>query len=267
MSVRDLVDETAVPRARGRFDLRRAGTAALYLAVVVGAWHLYVTLADVPQYLLPAPGAVAESLAGLASSGELWPHLGYTVRNIVIGLVSGILIGCALGWVLASSPRARMLLAPYVVLFQAAPKIAVAPLLVLWFGLGLGSQLTLVVMLAFFPMMIAMTLGLGEVTDDMRALGRVLAMDRGRFLLRVQLPAALPALFAGARIAVIDAMTGAFLAEYLSAKQGLGYLMVMGKSTYDTPQLLAAVLLTVVVGLTGFGLVGLVERIALPWRR
>ncbi|AUS77292.1 ABC transporter permease [Actinoalloteichus sp. AHMU CJ021] len=247
--------------------LRRITVAAAYLAVVLLAWQLYVTLADVPSYLLPDPLSVGDALWRLASSGELWPHLGYTVRNIAVGLGAGIVIGSLLGWVIASFRTVRLILAPYVVILQAAPKIALAPLLVLWFGLGLGSQLALIVMLAFFPMMIAMMLGLGEVTDDQRALGRVLNLGPARFFRLVQLPTALPALFAGARIAVIDAMTGAFLAEYISAQQGLGFLMVQGRSTYDTPQLIAAVVLTVVVGLTGFALVSLVERRALPWRR
>lgn len=237
-----------------------------YISLVLAAWQTYVSVADVPAYLLPAPAEVLNAIGGLIGTGELWPNLVYTVRNIVIGLAAGIVVGCALGWVLASSRSVRMVLAPYVVILQAAPKIALAPLLVLWFGLGLASQLALIIMMAFFPMMIAMLLGLEEVGDDLRELSRVLAFSKLRFFREIQLPGAMPALFSGARIAVIDAMTGAFLVEYISAQRGLGFLMVQGKSTYDTPQLMAAVLLTVLVGFTGFALVGLVERRALPWR-
>ncbi|APU16814.1 MULTISPECIES: ABC transporter permease [Actinoalloteichus] len=249
-----------------RSPARRVAVGLGYLAVVLLLWQLYVTVADVPAYLLPGPTAVLASIGGLMTSGELWPHLFYTLRNIVIGLAAGVVIGSLLGWLLSSFRTVRMVLAPYVVILQAAPKIALAPLLVLWFGLGLGSQLTLIVLLAFFPMMIAMMLGLGEVTDEQRALGRVLDLGPGRFFTVIQLPTALPALFSGARIAVVDAMTGAFLAEYISAQQGLGFLMVQGRSTYDTPQLLAAVVLTVIVGLTGFALVAAWEKRALPWR-
>jgi len=259
-----LPDSVGAPKValRGRKLLR----GGVYLVVVLALWQAYVSLADVPSYLLPGPIDVVQSVADLVVTGELWPHLTYTIRNIILGLIIGTVVGCLLGWMLASSDRLRMVLTPYVVILQAAPKIALAPLLVLWFGLGLGSQLTLIILLAFFPMMIAVTLGFAEVTDDQRALGRILNLGRVRFFRVVQLPAAMPAIFSGLRIAVIDAMTGAFLAEYISAQRGLGYLMVLGRSTYETSLLMAAVLLTVLVGLSGFALVNVIERRAMPWR-
>ncbi len=139
-----------------------------------------------------------------------------------------MVIGIASGWVLWSSWWLRTVLAPHVINFQAAPKIAIAPLLVWWFGLGLTSQLDFIVMLAFFPMMVATLLGLSAVDSDLEALGRVLGLSRRAYFLRIQLPSASPALFAGAKVAVIDAMTGAFLADYEKKRQGLGYLMVLG---------------------------------------
>ncbi|MFI6481441.1 ABC transporter permease [Nonomuraea sp. NPDC050663] len=232
-----------------------------YAVVIVGLWSLYVRLADVPAYLLPAPEEVLGALAGLVGDGTLWPHLLYTARNIVLGFAGGSLIGIALGWALWSSRLLRELLNPYLVLLQAAPKIAVAPLLVLWFGLSLTSQYVLILLLVFFPMMAATMLGLRDVPADVATLGRLLNLSRAQYLFKIQIPAATPALLAGAKIAVIDAMTGAFLAEYLSAQRGLGYLMILGNTSNDTPLLIAAVLVTVLVGLTGFGLVSLVERL------
>ena len=219
-----------------------------------------------PFYLLPRPRAVFTTLWNLFSSGQVWPNLEFTVRNLLLGFGVGVVVGIASGWVLWSSWWLRTVLAPHVILFQAAPKIAIAPLLVLWFGLGLTSQLTLIVMLAFFPMMVATLLGLSAVDSDLEALGRVLGLSRRAYFLRIQLPSASPALFAGAKVAVIDAMTGAFLAEYLTSQQGLGYLMVLGHSQYDTPLLIAAVLLTVAIGLIGFGAITLIERRLLSWR-
>ncbi|GAA4057493.1 ABC transporter permease [Nonomuraea soli] len=232
-----------------------------YVAVIVGGWSLYVRVADVPAYLLPAPEEVLGALATLVGEGELRPHLSYTARNIVLGFAGGSLIGIALGWGLWSSRLLRELLNPYLVLLQAAPKIAVAPLLVLWFGLSLTSQYVLILLLVFFPMMAATMMGLRDVPADVATLGRLLNLSRPRYLFTIQIPAATPALLAGAKIAVIDAMTGAFLAEYLSAQRGLGYLMILGNTSNDTPLLIAAVLVTVLVGLTGFGLVSLVEKL------
>ncbi|MGI5204761.1 ABC transporter permease [Spirillospora sp. CA-108201] len=246
---------------------KRVLTAVLYSVVIIGAWSLYVRYADVPSYLLPAPDKVLSATKNLAREGQLWSNLGYTTRNIVLGFVGGSVIGIALGWALWSSRIVREVINPYVVLLQAAPKIAVAPLLVLWFGLSLTSQFVLILLLAFFPMMTATMLGLRDVRDDMASLGRLLNLSRARYLLTIQIPAATPALLAGAKIAVIDAMTGAFLAEYLSAQRGLGYLMILGNTSNDTPLLIAAVLITVLVGLLGFGLVSLVERRLLRWDR
>lgn len=245
----------------------RVLTPLAYVAAVLVAWSAYVTLADVPSYLLPAPGDVLDAGVKLVQDGTLWPNLTYTLRNIVLGFVGGSLIGIALGWVLWASRTIREILAPYMVLLQAAPKIAVAPLLVLWFGLSLTSQYALILLLVFFPMAMATVLGLKDVPADIGTLGRLLHLSRWQYLRMIQLPAAVPALLAGAKIAVIDAMTGAFLAEYLASERGLGYLMVLGNTSSDTPLLIAAVLITVAVGLLGFGLVSLAERRLLRGRR
>lgn len=245
----------------------RVLTPAAYVAAVLAAWSAYVALADVPSYLLPAPGEVLDGGLNLVRDGTLWPNLTYTLRNIVLGFVGGSLIGIALGWALWASRTVREILAPYMVLLQAAPKIAVAPLLVLWFGLSPTSQYGLILLLVFFPMAMATMLGLKDVPADISSLGRLLHLSRWQYLWKIQLPAALPALLAGAKIAVIDAMTGAFLAEYLASERGLGYLMVLGNTSSDTPLLMAAVLITVAVGLLGFGLVSLAERRLLRGRR
>lgn len=245
----------------------RAAVAALYVVVILAAWSLYVHWGEVPSYLLPAPGAVWDAWVQLLRDGLFWPNFGYTVRNIVLGFVGGSVIGVVLGWVLWSSRLVREILAPYLVLLQAAPKIAVAPLLVLWFGLSLTSQYALILLLVFFPMTTAMMLGLRDVPEDVVSLGRLLHLSRWQYLRTIQVPAAMPALLAGAKVAVVDAMTGAFLAEYMSSERGLGYLMVLGNSSNDTPLLIAAVLVTVAVGLLGFGLVSLAERRLLRWSR
>ena len=246
---------------------RHVAYSLIYLVVIIGAWYFYVRLAKVPPFLLPSPEAVGQSLLTMSGNGQLWGNLGYTARNILIGFVGGVLIGVALGYVLWASRWAREIAAPYIVILQAAPKIAVAPLLVLWFGLGPASQLTLILALTFFPMMVAMNLGLSSISNDVKTLGNLLGMSRWRYFRVVQLPGSLPELFSGAKVAIIDAMTGAFLAEYISAQQGLGFLMVLGNSSYNIPMLLAAVIVTVAVGLSGFGVITLAEKRLLRWRK
>jgi NitT/TauT family transport system permease protein len=246
--------------------LMLAGRFAAYIVVIVAAWWAYVTFADVPSYLLPGPGPVAAAIGELAANGQLWVHLGYTVRNILLGFVGGVLIGCTLGYLLWRSRWFRDIANPYIVVLQAAPKIAIAPLLVLWFGLGVESQLVLILTLTFFPMMVAMQLGLASTPPAYDDLGRVLGESRARYFFRYQLPGATPELFAGAKIAIVDAMTGAFLAEFITAQEGLGYLMVLGNTSYNTPLLIAAVIVTIITGLAGFGVISLLERRLLRWR-
>jgi NitT/TauT family transport system permease protein len=254
------------PARTARRSLRRLASVVVYVVVIVAVWSWYVRSADVPPYLLPPPGKVWSALQNMVETGQLWPNLFHTLRNIVVGLVLGGGIGMALGYVLWRFRLVRDLFAPYVVLLQAAPKIAFAPLFVLWFGIGPSTELVLVVLLAFFPMMVAMDLGLRSVSPDLGVLARLLDLSAWDFFRVVQIRAATPALMAGAKIAVIDAMTGAFLAEYITAQEGLGYLMVLGNTSYNTPLLVAAIVVTVLVGLAGFGAVWLVERQLLRWR-
>jgi NitT/TauT family transport system permease protein len=246
--------------------LALVGRFLAYGLVVLTVWWVYVTVADVPPYLLPGPLPVAQAIAEVAASGELWVHLGYTVRNIAFGFVGGVLIGCVLGYLLWRSRWIRDIANPYIVVLQAAPKIAIAPLLVLWFGLGVEAQLLLILTLTFFPMMVAMQLGLRSTPPAYDDLGRILGVSRWRYLWRFQLPGATPELFAGAKIAIVDAMTGAFLAEFITAQEGLGYLMVLGNTSYNIPLLIAAVVVTIATGLAGFALISLIERRAMRWR-
>ncbi|MGB4136968.1 MAG: ABC transporter permease [Microbacterium sp.] len=255
------------PRRRMSPVARSLVSAAVYVVVIIAIWQIYVAVAQVPVYLLPAPGAVWQATVDMAREGLLWSNLLYTIRNIVVGFVGGVIIGTTLGYLLWASRWAREIAAPYIVVLQAAPKIAVAPLLVLWFGLGMESQLALILMLSFFPMMVAMRLGLDSISDDVATLGRLLNMGKWRYFTTVQIPGSMPELISGAKIAIIDAMTGAFLAEYITARVGLGYLMVLGNSSYKTPMLIAAVLLTVAAGLAGFGLISLLEKRLLRWNR
>lgn len=192
---RDVTGSAASGPGDGGISRRvvRVLTPLAYVAAVLAAWSAYVTLADVPSYLLPAPGDVLDAGLKLIQDGTLWPNLTYTLRNIVLGFVGGSLIGIALGWVLWASRTVREILAPYMVLLQAAPKIAVAPLLVLWFGLSLTSQYALILLLVFFPMAMATVLGLKDVPADISTLGRLLHLSRWQYLRMIQLPAAVPA--------------------------------------------------------------------------
>ena len=237
----------------------------LYLAAEVALWQGYVALFRVPEFLLPSPVDVGRELASTVRTGELWPHVAYTLRNILLGFLLGVLAGCALGALVTRNWLIDAAASPFLVLFQSAPKIAIAPLFVLWFGLGWGSQLALIVSLVFFPMLTGMTLGLRSLDPAYLELARILGLSSWRRFRSIELPAALPDVFAAARIGVIDAMTGAVLAEFISSERGLGYLLVYSNTTYRTPLLIVAIVVIVAVGLALYQVLLLLERRLIAW--
>lgn len=237
------------------------------IVAVVVAWQVYVSVTGAPAFLMPSPGAVGDALAGLTMSGELWANLGFTLGNVVLGLAVGAAAGFALGMILAKSPTLERWLDGPILILQTAPKIALAPLFVIWFGFGTTSKIVLIVSLVLFPVLVATMVGLRGVPPAMGELARVLKLTTLQKLTRIELPMALPEIFIGLRIGAVQAVVGAILGEWMSGKLGLGYLMTFASATYKTPLLFAAVLLTVAVGIAVHVGLESVERRLLRWKQ
>ncbi|MEQ9814084.1 MAG: ABC transporter permease [Azospirillaceae bacterium] len=233
---------------------------------LVALWWLYVALTGVPPYVLPRPEVVGAEIVRLFASGSIWPHLAHTLGVLLAGFAIGSVAGALLGCVLAKAPRVERVVGPYLFFFQTAPKIALAPLFILWFGLGLASQLVLVVSLVFFPVMVGALLGMHSVPARLRDLAGILKMTPIQRLRLVELPSAVPELFAGLKVAAVQATIGAILSEWMSGDSGLGYLMVFASTTYRTPLLFAMVLLTALLGIVLYQSLALIERRLLSWR-
>ncbi|TYR34038.1 ABC transporter permease [Mesorhizobium microcysteis] len=245
--------------------LRRLFAVATPL-LLIGAWWAYVTIFNVPRFVLPPPDAVFSELVRLFTSGTIWPHLAHTVGVIVAGFAIGSAAGFALGFALGKWPRIERIVGPYLFFFQTAPKIALAPLFILWFGLGLTSKIVLTVSLVFFPVMVGTILGLRSVPANLHSLCAILKLSQREKLVRVELPAAVPEIFAGLKVAAVQATIGAILAEWLSGGTGLGYLMVFAGTTYKTPLLFAMVLVTSLLGIAVYQALALTEKWLLSWR-
>lgn len=234
--------------------------------LLIAIWWSYVRLFDVPRFVLPAPSDVWWAFFALFRDGTIWPHLAHTVGIIAAGFGIGSALGFALGFVLGKSPRLERIVGPYLFFFQTAPKIALAPLFILWFGLGLTSQIVLVVSLVFFPVMAGTILGLRSVPVNFGFLGDVLNLSKRDRLMRIELPSAVPEIFAGLKVGAVQATIGAILAEWLSGAQGLGYLMVFAGTTYKAPMLFAMVLITSLLGILIYQTVAGLEKWLLSWR-
>ncbi|MCR5856783.1 ABC transporter permease [Mesorhizobium sp. J428] len=233
---------------------------------LIAVWWAYVRIFNVPRFVLPPPAAVGSALVALFRDGTIWPHLAHTLGIIVAGFGIGSALGFVLGFILAKSPRTERTIGPYLFFFQTAPKIALAPLFILWFGLGLTSQIVLAVSLVFFPVMAGTILGLRSVPSNFGFLADVLRLTRRDRLVRIELPSAVPEIFAGLKVGAVQATIGAILAEWLSGGQGLGYLMVFAGTTYKTPMLFAMVLVTSLLGILIYQSLAGLEKWLLSWR-
>jgi NitT/TauT family transport system permease protein len=221
---------TAEPTRRGwRFGRAEAltlGRIGLLVAVLV-AWEAWVSIARLPVFLVPAPSRIARYLwtaaqTGLNDPDSLWVNIGYTLLEGMVGFVLGSLLGFGLALVVAQMPRVERLFWPLIVGFQSLPKVAVAPLIVVWFGIGLSSKIVLVALLAFFPVLVNTLLGFRSIEEDRLDLARGLTASEQQIFWHIKLPSALPYLFIGLDMAILFGITGTIVGEFLGGQFGLG---------------------------------------------
>jgi ABC-type nitrate/sulfonate/bicarbonate transport system permease component len=236
--------------------------AALLVGLVV-AWELVADLTDVPQWLLPAPSAIVR--AGIEAAPLLGGHVAQTLLETVVGLLVAVLTGVALAVAIDLSPVLKRALYPLLVVSQTIPTIALAPLLVVWFGFGLLPKVLVVVLVCFFPVAMSMAQGLEGADADMVALLASMGASRGQIFWKVRFPGALPAAFGGLRIAATYSVIGAVISEWVGASRGLGIFMIRSSNSYLTARLFAAIAVASALSIALFVLVIALERLALPW--
>jgi ABC-type nitrate/sulfonate/bicarbonate transport system permease component len=260
---------TASPayRAEWRRRLRRAAGYAIPVALTLGAlllaWQLYASRPDADQQILPTPVAVWNAL--VAQRGVLWGHTLVTLYETAVGFTAAFVAGVVFAAVIDFSPWLRRAIYPLLVVSQTIPIITLAPLLVLWFGFGVLSKTIVITLVCFFPITVALADGLRGADPELIRLYRTFGADRWRIFRAVKLPGALPSLFSGVRIAVAYSVIGAIFAEYVGAEAGLGFYIQQKQHGFATAAVLAAIVVTALLSLALFGLVALVERLALPW--
>lgn len=244
-------------------DARRWLSTWAVLLVVLVAWEAFVRLRGISALVLPGPLRVWASLLDGLGSGFFLKHLGTTVAEILLGFGAGAGFGIALGALLFHFPGAERVLRPYVVASQALPKLAIAPLFILWFGFGLTPKVLITALIVFFPLFENTLAGLASPTREEQELFRALRAGRWQTFRRLRLPASLPYLFAGLRVAAILSVVGATVSEYVGANRGLGALIIAAQGTLDTAQMFAVFVLLTLIGLALYGAVALLERLVL----
>jgi NitT/TauT family transport system permease protein len=243
--------------------LREHWKMAATFASIFLVWELAVWVFAVKPYILPRPSLVFTQMGARLPSvldGAL-----ATLQPMLVGYALAVLIGVLLALMVAFSQTFRETLYPVIVFLQIVPKIAIAPLFLIWFGYGLLPKVLLVFLLSFFPIVVSAVSAFRSVDPDIMDLARTTGAHRLRVFWKVQLPHALPMLFTGFKVAAALSATGALVAEFVASDRGLGYMLVGYSNNMETPMAFATIIVISVMGLALYGIIELAERIAIPW--
>jgi putative hydroxymethylpyrimidine transport system permease protein len=237
--------------------------ALLALAAFLGAWELYVDLGGVDPLVLPPPHAVASAL--FHDRGLLWSNLKTTAGEILAGIALAVTVAFSLSVAIHLSSTARRALLPLLIASQTLPIVIIAPLLILWLGFTFVPRLLVIALVAFFPLVITTLDALEGVDPDLIKLMRTFDASRLRIFRLIELPAVLPGLFTGAKLAAVFSVIGAVFAEQAGATRGLGYLLTIAINQFLVPEAWAAVTVLSLFAIALFALITLLERRAVPW--
>ena len=243
---------------------RYAVSVLLGLGVIL-VWQAVTFFFSIQRWLLPSPWEVLRTL--FSSRALIARHTWVTAEEALIGFVAAVAVGFVLAVVIANWRLAERALYPYVIASQAIPIIAIAPVLVVWFGFGLLPKVIVIILITFFPVAVNTVDGLRNVDPEMMTLMRSLGASRWQIFRMVQLPSALPLFFSGAKIAAAVSVIGAILGEWVGATEGLGYLITRSSAQFLTARVFAAVLVLSLMGIALFYIVSCIERLATPWVR
>ena len=246
---------------RGSAVVETLWPIALGAIFFLSVWQLVVVIGGYPPYLLPDPLTVFRRFATAWADGTMGPHAVVTLQEILLGFAAGAVGGLVVGYVIARSRLVDLVLSPYLVAAQSTPILALAPLLILWFGPGLLSKVVICGLIVFFPVAISTLVGLRTVDPGLLELGRSLRATRRQTLTTLEIPAAMPSIMGGIRVGVTLAVVGAIVGEWAGAAKGLGLLILLAQSSlFDTPLMFAALLTVALIGVGLYGVTVVVER-------
>jgi len=234
--------------------------------LALAAWEWVVKVSKLPAFILPTPGQVFNKFIQTLADGSLLEHSLVTLSEVLLGLLVGSLLATFTGYWLARSRLLERTLSPYLVASQAVPVVAIAPLLVIWFGPGMLSKVLICALIVFFPVLVNTIVGLRAVPESLRDLMHSLKASRMQMLVYLQIPSALPVFLGGLRIGAALSVIGAVVGEFVGADHGLGFLINVGRGQYDTALVFVSIFTLIIMALALYGLVVLAERANLSWQ-
>ncbi len=244
--------------------------APVLLVMILLAWEYAVPYFEVPNYVLPTPSAIAVALwrgldAGPFERGGYWLHTGVTVAEVLLGFVIGSFFGLLLGTIISQFRLLEATLRVYLVAIQSLPKIALAPIVILWFGFGLTSKIVIICLLTFFPLLVTSMAGFKAVEPERLELMRALGASSWQIFWKVRLPSALPYIFAGLDMAAVFSVVGAVVGEFVGAQRGLGILIMSMNAQMDTAGTFSVFIILALVGVIIHKSLRMLERRVLFW--
>ncbi|MCM2971278.1 ABC transporter permease [Larsenimonas suaedae] len=245
-------------------SLSNAAFALLAVLLLISGWQLIVSITDVPRYILPSPEAVLAALVRYSSL--LWSHGLTTGLEVVLGFISGTLLGIATALTLAAWSPVRKLVLPLLLASQTIPIFAIAPILMLWLGYGLASKVVMATLIIYFPIASTCYDGLRQTPTAWTDLGQTLGASNAQQLFRIRFPAALPSLCSGLRMAATAAPIGAVIGEWVGSSHGLGYLMLQANGRMQTDLMFAALFILIVIAVLLYQGVDWLCRWLVPWQ-
>jgi NitT/TauT family transport system permease protein len=234
----------------------------LFVAIIVG-WHLAVIGLDIREYLLPSPGAVWRAMVGdeIPWARHIWVTALEISGAFVLAGIAGVVLGLAIAWSTAMSRT----LTPFLVFVNTLPKVAVAPLFLIWLGYGILPNMLIGALIGFFPVVINTAVGLTQIDQELIDLGRVFNAPKWKVFMKIRVPNAYPYILSALKITATSAVVGAIVGEFVASQRGLGYVIITSQSSMNTPVAFAALVWISILGLVLFGLVAGLARLLAPW--
>jgi len=262
----NLVRKFESPAARRSQWLQTHWIPPVVVVVTIITWQLLTRFSGLPAFILPSPWMVAQRFATALSDGSLLRHASVTLFEVLLGLLTGTCSASLMGYAIAKSPAFEKLVSPFLVASQAVPIVAIAPLLVIWFGQGIFSKVLICALIVFFPVLVNTVVGLRAVPRSLNELMRSLRATRWQTLRQLEIPAALPVFLGGLRIGATLSVIGAVVGEFVGADRGLGFLINVGRGQYDTALVFVAMFSLVAMALGLYGIVIYLEHRLLAWQ-
>ena len=246
-------------------SVRKSALRALLFVASLALWEAAVRILKVPAFILPPPSAIGAALVRGAASGIYLQHFFVTLAETLLGFALGSTVAFVLGMALAASPLTEYFLYPYIVMFQSMPKVALAPLVVVWFGLGLTSKVVSAALIAFFPLLVNTVVGLRSADEDRVDLMRSLGATQLQIFWMLRLPSALSFIMAGLEVAIVFSLVGAVVAEFVGAEAGLGMLIQSRNFSMDVAGEFAVLFILAAMGLALNAVLAAIRRRVLFW--